>query len=377
MKENGNLDAATETPSDGAPEDMTGTPPTEDGDEIEVPGAEGEAEAEPEDATTEGAAEEEDAESWKALRAKYPNLSDKELRAQVGDQYWEAKNYASRVARENEELREQLAKEEPPEPEEPDEPPSTPQIEALDKRIQTLYQKDQTAEKQQQEVLVKLADADKNIAKIEARLEDSDDEYRKESLKAQLEAAQGKRQSVIDRYGNLNDKREGYAFDMERLLTDKDWLIKAAKQQRSTEKSEQAKTARFNAEFPKYVDTLITKTADGLDAPPEERFRQSLWNHVNRAMMVDLMNQGDTDLEDLDVPQMVESYVKEYLTDRDLVSRTRFEKRSAEKRKVTGKNANKPVPVAKKPPVPPSLMSTGDTTPQMLRARKYLRERGL
>jgi len=362
---------AEETPSEPS-EDMTGTPP-EDGSETEVvvPGAEddpkGEAEAE--------AQEEEDAESWKALRAKYPNLSERELRAQVGDQYWEAKNYAARLARENEELR---AAQKPDEPEEPEEEPSTPQIEALDKRIQGLYGKDQAAEKQQGEILVKLADADKEIAKIEARLEDSEDEYRKEGLKAQLEAKQAKRQSVIDRYQNIADKREGYAFDMERLLTDKDWLTKAAKQQRSKEKSEQADTEKFNAEFPEYVDNLITKTADGLNAPEEARFRQSLWNHVNRAMMVDLNLHGKTDLGDIDVPQMVEGYVKEYLADRDLVSRTRFEKRSAEKRKVTGKaRPAAPVPVAQRPPVKPSLMSQDGQTPQMLKARKYLNERGL
>jgi hypothetical protein len=94
-------------------------------------------------------------------------------------------------------------------------------------------------------------------------------------------------------------------------------------------------------------------------------------------MMVELMNVGNTDLDDLDVPGMVEGYVKEYLSDRDLVSRTRFEKRSKEKREVTGKPPGTPVPAAKKPPVPPSLMSTGDTSPGMLRARKYLASRNL
>ena len=75
---------------------------------------------------------------------------------------------------------------------------------------------------------------------------------------------------------------------------------------------------------------------------------------------------------------MVDGYVQEYLSDRDLVSRERFERKSAAKRKVVGKGTPPtPVPAAKKPPVPPSLMSTGDTTPGMLRARKYLNSRNL
>ena len=94
--------------------------------------------------------------------------------------------------------------------------------------------------------------------------------------------------------------------------------------------------------------------------------------------MVEFMNVGDTDLDDIDVPGMVDGYVQEYLTDRDLVSRARFEKKSAAKREVAGKGTpSAPVPPAKRPPVPPSLMSTGDTTPGMLRARKYLNSRNL
>ena len=95
-------------------------------------------------------------------------------------------------------------------------------------------------------------------------------------------------------------------------------------------------------------------------------------------MMAELSTADNPDLGDVDVPQMVEGYVKEYLQDRDLVSRTRFEKRSAEKRKVTGKaKPAAPVPVAQRPPVKPSLMSQDGQTPQMMKARKYLNERGL
>ncbi len=377
------LETPTETPSGEAPEDMKGTPPTVDEPVVEVPGADGEG------LPAEGSGEEE-SESWESLRAKYPNKTGAELRKLVGDQYWESKNYASQTARENEQLRSMLREQQEPEDEGP--PPSHPQIEALDKRIQGLYDKDQTTGKTQNETLVKLADADKNIAKIEARMEDAQERVKDPNLEeyarmraesavgtfeARLEAAQAKRQSILDRYGTLNDKREGYGHEMEKLLTDKDWLIKVAEKQATDHKSAKVADDRFNMEFPQYVDSLIDKSADGLEAPPEARLRQSLNRHVNRAMMVELMNVGDTDLEDIDVPGMVDGYVKEYLADRDLVSRTRFEKKSAEKRKVASTAPTKATPAAKRPPVPPSLMSTGDTTPGMLAARKYLNSRNL
>lgn len=377
MEEEGTLETPAETPSGEAAEDMTGTPPT-DGDEldaVQVP-------------SDEDGGEESD--SWKSLQAKFPNKTGAELRKMVGDQFWEAKNYASAKARENEELRDILREQE--EPEEPETPLPNPQVEALDKRIQGLYDKDQTVQKTQNETLVKLSDADKNIAKIEARLEDAQERLKDPNLEeyakgraesaigtfeARLEAAQAKRQSVLDRYGTLTDKREGYGHEMEKLLTDKDWLTKVADKQVSDQKSAKADDARFNDQFPRYVDDLIEKAADSLEAPEETRLRQSLWQHVNRAMMVEFMNVGDTDLDDMDVPGMVSGYVQEYLSDRDLVSRTRFEKKSAEKRKVTGKPTGKPLPAAKRPPVPPSLMSTGDASPGMLRARKYLAGKGL
>ncbi len=380
------LETPTETPSGEAVEDMKGTPPTEvdDLDAVEVPGADGE---EP------PGGEDEESDSWKSLAAKYPNKTGAELREIVGNQYWEAKNYASGKARENEELRAML-KEQGEGPEDPDaEPQPHPQVEALDKRIQGLYDKDQSTQKQQNDSLVKLAEADKTIAKLEARMEDAQERGKDSSLEdfareratnsaqtfaARVEAAQAKRQSILDRYGSLGDKRETYGNEMEKLLTDKDWLTKVADKQAHDQKSAKADAAKFNAEFPQYVDSLIEKTADRLEAPQEQRLRKSLWIHVNRAMMVELQGRGPADLDDLDVPEMVDGYVEEYLKDRDLVSRTRFERKSAEKRKVSGKaTAAASVPAAKKAPVPPSLMSTGDVSPGMLRARKYLGGKGL
>ena len=374
------LETPIETPSGDAPEDMTGTPPTDELDAVVVPDADGDLPA--------GV---EESESWKSLQAKFPNASGAELREMVADQFWEAKNYASKQTRENEELRDMLREQQ--EPEEPETQLPNPQIEALGKRIQGLYDKDQTVQKTQNDTLIKLSEADKNIAKIEARLEDAQErtkdpnleEYAKGraesaigTFEARLEAAQAKRQSILDRYGSLGDKRETYGHEMEKLLTDKDWLSKVAEKQVTDAKSAKASDAQFNAEFPDYVDSLIESSADRFEAPAEARLRRSLGVAVNRAMMVEFMNVGDTDLEDIDVPGMVDGYVQEYLSDRDLVSRERFERKSAAKRQVAGKGTTSaPVPPAKRPPVPPSLMSTGDTTPGMLRARKYLATRKL
>jgi hypothetical protein len=355
-----------ETPSG---EEVTGTPPEDD-----AAGAPAGEPTPPESDLDEPPVPEEpeESESWQALQRKFPGKTDAELRALVGDQFWEAKNYASRLARENEELR---AAAEPTEPEE-EEP--HPQVEALDKRIHSLYDKDQASAKQQQQSLISLAEADKQIAKTETKLEMvGDDEYAKGTLEAQLETANIKRTSILQRLHDLKDKREGFTFDMERLLADKDWLTKVAKQSQANQKKERESLSTFNDEFPDYVDELIADAADGLKVTQDAKIRQSLWKSVNRALMVDLQSMRDEGMADVDIPEMVSAYVKEYVEDRDLAARTRFEQTSEEKRRVAGKTTPTPVPTAKKPPIHPSLMATGNQTPAMLKARKYLASRNL
>lgn len=378
------VDAPTETTSaEGAPEDVTGTPP-EDGGESEPP--EPTEPQEGDEGHPEPTAAEETA--FAKLRAKYPNMSDEEFQETVAENYWNAtreissrekgiKERDARIAQ----LEAALAEKEPPEPEEP---VSNPQIERLDKRIKSLYDRGQSFQQEQQSLLQELPKVDREIAKAEARIEDAGDgEYgdavkrtKYEQLKANLEL---KKEGLVRQIRDLHYKREQADFEMETLLADKDWMTKVSEQQRNQAKLAEQSREQFNTEFPKYVDGLIEQAADALKAPKDEKIRESLWKHVNRAVTMDFWSMANKGLDQVDVPELVQEHVKEYLEDRDLIGRHSFQKRSEEKLAVssrasqTGRSTKPTV----KSPVPISRLGGSNLTPGMAAARKYLSSKGL
>lgn len=382
------LDAPQETTSDASvpDEDVSETTSDEaadeetEGEEPEGPTSEEpEAEAEPAK-DEEPPSDEDDDEAWKNFQKKFGHLkSDRDRRAAMGKAFWEKTRYASQVRKENEELKLRLAQAEvrparDEKPEEPAQPP--PELARIEQRIQALYQKDQTYQEQQNKALLALSAADKEVGIIEDRLKDAD-EYQKAILEQRMETAKIKREAILNRWADLNDKRENVSLEMEQRLTDRDWTQKFLKDKASREQSEQESLQQFNTEFPKHVDGLITSSADDLGAPKDAKIRQSLWKSVNRAMMVDLWQLGEQGLQTVDVPGLVRSHVKEYLEDRDLVGRTKFSKTSAEKLKVTSREPVKPAsrPAPTNRPVPAALLSQGDTSPAMRRARELLTKR--
>lgn len=325
------------------------------------------------------------------LRAKYPGLDDDQFAEVVAENYW---NSTREISSREKRIRELEAKldameaEEAPE-EEPAEPPTNPQIERLDTRIKTLYERGQGYEKEQQELLQRIPELDREIAKAEAREEDAaarvgkDDDFDQRAVMTRDKFAsekarhQASRESVIRALRDLHHRRESLDFEMEQLLGDKDWMVRLAQQQQEQQKLEQQDTQRFNEEFPQYVDSLITEVADKLGAPKTEKIRNSLWKHVNRAATMDFFSMAKKGLSEVDVPKLVEGHVKEYLEDRDLVGREKFQAKSKEKLKVSGRPAATPAPPAIKPAVAVSQMGSEGRTPAMEAARKYLNSRGL
>lgn len=377
-------DAPQETTSETGVSEEELSESTSD-DETTEPDADDESEPEGDDESAEDDGDDGDAdqppsdddddESWKNFNKKFAYLkSDRDRRAAMGKAWWEKTRYASQVRKENEELKARLARlEQPPDTrrdEEPQQPP--PELARIEQRIAALTQKDQVVQDQQNKALIALSASDKEVAVIEDRLKDAD-EYQKAVLEQRLETAKVKRESILNRWADLNEKRESISLEMEQRITDKDWTAKFLQDKAQRDQLERRDIETFNAEFPKHVDGLIKSAADDLGAPPDQKIRQSLWKTVNRAMMVDLLKLGEKGLGSVNVPAMVRAHVKEYLEDRDLVGRTKFSKTSAEKLKVAGREAGKP---ASRPaparPVPPALLTQGDTTPGMRRARERL-----
>lgn len=387
--EDGNLDAPAESDSDASvPEEELSestSDETEETDGDSEAEAEGSDDAESEPSDSEKAdqlpSDDDDDPEWQNFQKKFSHLkSDRDRRAAMGRAWWEKTRYASQVRKENEELKARLARlEKPPEPapDEPRQPP--PELARIQQRIETLVAKDQAVQEQQNKALISLSASDKEVAVIEDRLKDAD-EYQKAILEQRLETAKVRRESILNRWADLNEKREAISLEMEQRITDRDWTAKFLQDKANREQLERRDIESFNAEFPKHVDKLIVSAADDLGAPKDQKIRQSLWKTVNRAMMVDLLKLGEKGLDSVNVPSMVRAHVKEYLEDRDLVGRSKFVKASAEKLKVAGREAGKPpagrpASAAMRPPVPPALLSQGDTTPAMRAARERLTKR--
>lgn len=397
---NENPTAPVETPSGGAPdletplgvEEEPGTPP---GDEPGLDGEFGEPGDEPEtplgeepgdepDASAAGGDDDED-EGWRNFESKFEHIkSPRDRRAAMAKWVWEKTRYASQVRKEAEEAKAELARrgaKTPDADEEPEAPPTNPHIEKLDSRIKALYEKDQSTQSTQQQQLVKLAEADKAIAKLEAHIEMAEeqaDEYKKNILETRLESAQMRRTGVLERYQDLTERRSQLSYDMERLLQDRDWAANVYTNQAKAKQAESQRSEQFNEEFPKFVDQQITSEANTLGAPKDAKVRRGLWKHVNQAMMVDLYRMGEQGIREVDVPAMIQTYVKEYLEDRDLAKRAGFQERSRAKRSVTGRAPSSPAATGRPAkPVPAALMGASDQTPAMLKARQYLASRNL
>jgi len=378
------IDAPLETTSDASvpDEDMSETTSDEGepeaGDEpADEVDEDSEGEAEPAEA---GEPSDDEDEAWKNFQKKFDHIKNpRDRRAAMGKAWWEKNNFASRTHKEAEDLKARLARLEAtrdePKDDRPTQPP--PELAKIDQRIQVLYAKDKSIQEQQNRSLIELSEADKAVAVIEDRLKDADD-YAKAILEQRLETAKIKKEATLNRWADLNERREGLSLEMEQRLADRDWTAKFLQDKATRDQSERQSLEQFNADFPKHVDGLISSSADSLGAPKDPKIRQSLWRSVNKAMMVDLWQLGEKGLQQVNVPEMVKAHVKEYLQDRDLVSRSKFTSTSAAKLKVAGREAGKParpVSAAQRPPVPPSLLTQGDTTPAMRRARELLTRR--
>jgi hypothetical protein len=369
------------TPGD-EPGDFDGGEAGEPGEEFETP-----SDDDLGDGPDEGAAggDDDEDEAWTNFEQKFQHIKNpRDRRAAMGRAWWDKTNYAAQVRKENEEARAELARisgaKTPDADEEPDAPPTNPHIEKLDTRIKALVTKDEQVQATQQKQLVSLAEADKSIAKLEAHIEiakESGDDYKAGLLEARLDAAQLKRTTIVERYQDLDDRRQQMSYDMERLLQDRDWAQNVYKNQAQAHEAESQRREQFNAEFPKFVDAQISREAEALGAPKDQKIRRGLWKHVNQAMMVDLYRLGEQGIEEVDVPSMIQGYVKEYLEDRDIAVRQRFNERSRAKRTVTGRAPSAPPKGGPGKPVPASLMGTSDQTPAMLRARQYLASKNL
>jgi hypothetical protein len=367
-----------ESPADdpqASPSDDEGTPPSEDDDEPK---------------------------EWQSLEKKFENIEDeRERRRAIGKQYWEKTRYASEVRKENEALKRQLEeakesrlsearREQPKDDDEP--PPPHPDLERLDFRIDTLSEKDKSYYEEQQKLLVSVNKTDQDVAAVKAKIEDAD-EYTRAVLEQRLEGLEYRKQNLVDRFNDLHDRREDLGYRLDELQQQRTYVERVVSDRERQEQDERQSLEEFSREFPGQVSRTIDELADaaGLD-PEDESLRTDLKETVRDRLTVKFWRLGQgQEADDSEIEDMIKSEVSRYIKSRDLAGRAKFGKTSKEKLSVSGK---RPAPARRKtsedegaPPPRPrgyedepkdvSALGTVSQSPSMMRARQYLRRRGL
>jgi len=352
---------------------------------------ESEAETESEDGTETVEASEGDDEDpeYKNLVKKFAHIiNPRDRNAAIGKAFWEKTRYDSRLRKENEALKLRLARVEPDEADAKGEPPPPPaDLEKATKKIEALYQRDQQAHARQGEIIKELNAADREMAIAEDRLKDvSEDDDRRPLAQARVRQAKLELDAARDRYSRIIDTRESLNERMEQALAEKDWIDRFHKDQTQRQTSEAKRHEQFNEQFPQQVESLSKAAATHIGLKLDDRLRESLWRHVNRALQADIRGQYlDVPIEEIPVPDMVLAYTKEWAEDRDLAKRKTFTEDSKKKLAVVRPEAKpgdrkapgtpgKPAPAYTRPAVPPALLSR-DSSPAMAKARKALIER--
>lgn len=367
-----------ETPSaEGAPEGEE----TEETTSEESEGEDAPPDEQSEDGEEPAGGDDED-EAWKNLTKKFDHLkSERDRKAAIGRAYWEKTRYASQTRKELEEAKAKLASLEKPEPK-ADEPPKAPppEIAKLDERIQGLVAKDNSLIQGQQDLLGKLRSVDEEIVRWKTKAEDAD-EYNKALYEQKVETATLKKDSMLQRWADINDRRQQLSYDVDRLMSDRAWVEQFVRNEEQRKVLEAKTDQEFRQNFRGFVNEQIEEIATELGAPAVKGLREDLRETVRDKLTVAFWKmQGKVD--EVDVPELIRKHVEQYLKRTDLVGRTKFADASKKKLAVASRGtAPRPDTTAPKPapgkPVRIAQMSQGELSSGMAKARNYLASRGL
>ncbi len=322
--------------------------------------------------------------AWENLAKKFAHIKDDdERRDAIAKAYWEKTNYASRIRRENETLKRQIARiesERKAAPKDSDEPAPPPQeLTELDGQMKALADEDKSLYDEANAHIKDLNSISDEIAKAQARVEDAKeagDEAKQARHEARLVAFEARKDNISRSYKALVRQRQTLRRDYDRLLKDRQWLAQTLDDRNSRQAREKQEFDDFKQTFPEQVDEVIESVATRLGIP--DSYREELVSEVNDGLLVDLWKLGEADLDEVDVPGLVQARVQAFAKIRNLASRHKFQAASREKLKVAA--TTRPVAggsaTPAKKPVTPASMAGGDLTPKMKQARDYLVSRG-
>ncbi len=302
-------------------------------------------------------------------------------KGKFASEFWQAKNALSQAAKEKKQLEARLKELEgrTRQPEKPAAPPTPPEphpdLKRIDERITTFTKKGEEIAKSQQQALIDLAKQDREIAKLEARVELAD-ELEKPSWQARLDAAQMKRDGIVTKYQNDEERKELNQERLDRAQQEKDFASKHLESAKVRQEQVERERETFFEEFPQQIDGYIKDICDELKVSEDKDVREFLWSGAY-AHLVNLLSpyhgQG-IPADQVDFQGVLRQHIERSAKVFDVVGRAAIGKLSTAKRSVT-----KPAPTPVK--APPSNGTAEPTdwrdTPEMVARRQRLERLGI
>lgn len=326
-------------------------------------------------------AQDDEPDSWKFLlgKAKVQGDLTREAKEAIGKEHAQLKTAASDLSRENKRLAAKLAEVERSARTPKDEPEEVPvDLQDAESKVKA-FEDESKALPQQLNVLAQALDtAYKARIKAELAVENAD-EIDKAAAEARLSTAEARFERAQDKYLSAEERARTIQRDIQQARKERDGV----KRQIESEKARQARaneeTQRFNEEFPEEIDGIITKTADALGLPKDEKYRHAMWAHVNEALMVEFWRLRDTPVEDVNIPALVEAKVKRFVNSGELHSRFKLQRTSKDKLGVTAPSngQSRPNQAVTPPRPPPKPLESWRDAPHVKAAKARLGKLGL
>jgi len=169
-------------------------------------------------------------------------------------------------------------------------------------------------------------------------------------------------------------KKEKYSEKEQRLSDAKarrETVRADAEAERARQKQAAEDKAKFNDEFPSYIDTLIARKADEMGIPSDAAIREDLWEVVNDRLIVQLFRVGGADVSEVDHEELVKSRIEKYVKVHGLTKKAAFAEVSREKAKVAPHKITPGAPLTpSKRPAIPKLLQIGEPQDSLLAAAR-------
>lgn len=315
-------------------------------------------------------------EEWRKFSDQYKG--DKSL---MGKAWWEKVNYASKIAKENKELQQEIAKyrSRPPVPASPPkESPAAASLKRIDDRIKSFASKIKTQTADRDAALNRYNDYLTDI-KAHEKLLARVDEVDKAEIQAQINQLTQAKDLEAWKWSQAKELLDTVEIEQERLASEKANAEQAIKDEKERQEQAEAEDAEFREEFPRAWGASFERLADDAKIPNDPETRDYAWRICRALHSVDLWQMGLAGTsKEADHEAMLSAYVGEFSKLLTTLRTATFNQDSANKLNVATPLTRPATPGAPKTPPPANDKGSQDwrQSPANLAARKRLEQMG-